>query len=147
MVKRITSRKRILFVAGCFCLFSLAAALLMRQSSASVMAGKAGAAGRQASTDFTPMLRIFVHNEDIYPAAMKVKAGPVRVRVERQTLSDAVLVLDRISPGQANVRLLSVRAEQTARRAEQRIELEPGDYIYYDEARPEVVGHLLVESK
>jgi len=147
MVESITSRKRILFLVASCCLFSLTAVLLMRQSSASVMVGKLREPSRQGTTDITPVLRIFVHNEDIYPPGIKITAGPVRLHVERQTLSDAVLVLDRVSPGQANLRLLSVKAQQTARRAEQRIELTPGDYIYYDEARPEIVGHLLVEDK
>ena len=93
-----------------------------------------------------PLMRIFVHQEDIYPNQLRVKGGPVRLCAENETLGNVSLALDVLINGVPQ-RVALVQTVNTGKRAEQQVYLSKGDYAYYDESRPEIRGQLIVDAE
>lgn len=94
-----------------------------------------------------PLMRIFVHQEDIYPNQLRGKAGPVRLRAENETLGNVSLALDVLMPGGPTQRVALVQTVNTGKRADQQVYLSKGEYAYYDESRPDIRGQLIVDAK
>ena len=119
-------------------------------SAASVPTSAAKASGVSSSSapvlqggEHPGLLRIFVHAEDIYPDVIRVKAGTIRLRAENETLGDAVLILQSVTPSALVAQVATVNQ---GKRAEQTVQLTKGDYIYYDQARPGIIGRLTVDE-
>jgi hypothetical protein len=93
-----------------------------------------------------PLMRIFVHLEDVYPNQLRVKAGPMRLCAENETLGDVSLALDVLISGVPQ-RVALVQTVNTGKRAEQQVYLSKGDYTYYDETRPDIRGQLIVDAE
>jgi hypothetical protein len=117
------------------------------RSSVSIKTNRQQSVQAQPGNPNKPMIRVFVHNEDIYPDVIRTRPGTVRIRAENETLSDISLVIERITPGQSNQRLANIRTMHQAKRDEQESVLGVGEYFYYDEARPEIKGRLIVEPQ
>ncbi len=94
-----------------------------------------------------PLMRIFVHQEDIYPNQLRVKAGTVRLCAENETLGNVSLALDALVPGGDPQRVALVQTINTGKRADQQVYLSKGEYAYYDESRPDIRGQLIVDSE
>jgi len=93
-----------------------------------------------------PLMRIFVHQEDIYPNRLRVTAGAVRLRAENETLGNVSLALDVLIPGGSAQRVAVVQTVNTGKRADQQVSLSKGEYAYYDESRPDIRGQLIVDA-
>jgi cupredoxin-like protein len=93
-----------------------------------------------------PLMRIFVHQEDIYPNRLRVTAGTVRLRAENETLGNVSLALDVLVPGGSSQRVAVVQTVNTGKRADQQVTLSKGEYAYYDESRPDIRGQLIVDE-
>ncbi len=96
--------------------------------------------------DLVPLMRIFVHQEDIYPNQLRVKAGQVRLRAENETLGNISLALDALIAGGSPQRVAVVQTVNTGKRADQQVSLSKGEYAYYDESRPDIRGQLIVDA-
>ncbi len=119
-------------------------------SSASVPTRAAETAGVLPSlepalqgADHPGMLRIFVHAEDIYPDVIRIRAGTLRLRAENETLGDVSLALQRVAP---SALVAQVSTVNQGKRADQLVQVEKGEYIYYDVSRPSITGRLIVDQ-
>jgi hypothetical protein len=98
--------------------------------------------GRLAQT-----IRVFIHPEDIYPGAVLVKPGPIDLVVENQTQADVSMVVERVSPGQVNQSIASLKTVDHRSRNQQGLTLTPGMYVFYEESRPYQQGKIIVDPR
>jgi hypothetical protein len=91
------------------------------------------------------VVTIWVHGEDIYPGVVRARPGRVRLRAENETQSDIVLIVERVTTGQARQEAARVHASRNIKRKDQELHLGAGEYIFYEESRPEITGTLIVE--
>lgn len=127
--------------------FATATALTM---SSRASGNRGGAKARPQSANgatYTPMLRIFVHGDALYPDFVQIKPDIVRLRAENETSGAVALVFERVRPGLQNQAIARVSTANQAKRADQPVELIEGEYEYYDETRPEIRGKLIVTEK
>jgi hypothetical protein len=92
-----------------------------------------------------PLLRIWVHGNDIYPDLVRVNPGTFRLQAENQAAYDISLILEQVADGQAPQHITTISVAQPANRANQILTLSGGEYVFYEQARPEVKGRLIVE--
>lgn len=103
----------------------------------------------QAQTREVPrqLVRVFVHLDDIYPSIVRVKPGNLLLRAENETLSDISVILERVLPGQSGELVTRASTTGRAKRADNRLTLGVGEYVFFEESRPEVQGKLIVEAR
>lgn len=141
-------------------LFIFAVAMLMLAtapvflSGAKKESGKASSLSGKRATPASPkpqaaasngVLRIWIHGEDIYPDSVRMNPGTVMLVAENQISSDFTLVLEQVAPGQAPQLTSTLSAAQHVNRVNQTLTLSNGQYIFYEQSRPEVKGKLIVE--
>jgi hypothetical protein len=149
MLKQVLSTQATALLAASGIL--VAAGILSHPSDADTRRARISAMSRQQVGQAQPgmadkpMIRIFVHNEDIYPDIIRARPGVLRIRAENETLSDVSLVIERSESGKPGQRFGNVKTTRQGKRAEQEVGLGVGEYVYYDEARPDVRGRLIVE--
>jgi uncharacterized membrane protein len=107
--------------------------------------GAAAAAPNPQATASKRLLRIFVHGPDIYPDVVQVPPGTVLLEAENQIAADITLVLQQVVEGQAPQLIATISAAQHENRARQTLTLSAGEYVFYEQSRPEVRGKLIVE--
>ena len=149
------SLKRTLLVTLAVTLLALTAAVSKRASSAEgkraaptaeaskSSGGKKSAA--QGQREVKSSVRVFIHPDDIYPAVVAVPPGKVIISAENNTLKDIALVVERLSNrGQGVARVTAARRDKRNR---QEFTLGTGEYIFYEESRPNRYGKLIVDPK
>lgn len=123
------------------------------QTSASVAATPEAATQTDAQPEAVhkPTVRVWVHSDGVRPRVLHASPGPAVLRVENETRSTVALRLDRVPPGQVGRegrREMAARVALEAQRKRGRryLVLLPGEYVFYDEARPQLTGTLIVEQ-
>lgn len=149
--KKILTKRGWLLVAvivatGCLWIFSIANS--KANSTIQPIETHESSASPIAQTEKTPRLlvRVWIHNEDLYPNVVRVRPGAIYLRAENETLGDVALAIESDRPGQAPVRLASLRTSRQEKRVSQEIQLGVGEYVFYEESRPELRGTLIVEA-
>ncbi|MDQ3802539.1 MAG: hypothetical protein M3416_01595 [Acidobacteriota bacterium] len=89
-------------------------------------------------------LRVWVHGDDIRPALIEAEPGPVVVRALNETGADISLVVERVSEGRPAERAARVAVTPRDKQGRQEIVLAAGEYVYYEESRPDIRGRLVV---
>ena len=98
----------------------------------------------QSQNESVRTIRVFIHPEDIYPSAAHVKPGKLRLVAENETQTDVSLIVERVSPGQSQ-RVGAVKTVNHAKRSPQEITLGAGEYVFYEESRPQQKGRIIVD--
>jgi hypothetical protein len=80
----------------------------------------------------------------VRPAVIRAEPGPVTLHAENETGGDVVLVLERVNPGRGGERAARVVTSREGKRSRQELELGAGEYVFYEESRPELTGRLIV---
>jgi hypothetical protein len=99
----------------------------------------------QGQSEFIQTIRVFIHPEDLYPGIVTVRPGKVRLVAENETLTDVSLVVERVSPGQARQTVAGIRTVDPAKRDRQELTLGTGEYVFYEESRPQQQGRIIVD--
>jgi hypothetical protein len=145
MSKHSSLRKPALVLGAFILLFASTTALLRSSASEAPAPAPTSTAMPQGSgSDVVPTLRVFVHPEDIYPDVVTLAPGQIRLRAENETLGDVSLVVERINQGQSSQAIAQISTVNKAKRAEQPINLTTGQYVYYEQSRPDVRGKIIV---
>lgn len=104
--------------------------------------------GIQGQGSELPMLlRVFVHEFDLYPDLIRIKPGKVLIRAENEKRANIALVVERIGPDQSRQQTARVSAARHLRRADQEITLGVGEYVFYEESEPALKGTIIVEPQ
>ena len=93
-------------------------------------------------TDSAPIIRVWVHLDDIYPDSVKVRAGRALLMAENERTTDISLIVERVIPGQSNQAITSISASNIAKRAGTVLDLSAGKYIFYEQTRPDLTGTI-----
>jgi hypothetical protein len=102
-------------------------------------------AGSPKSVASKQLLRVWVHGDDIYPDVVQVNHGTVLIQAENQVSADITLVVEQIVEGLAPQQITTISAAQHASCAKQTLTLSPGQYVFYEQSRPGVIGKMVVE--
>lgn len=103
------------------------------------------AAQDQSAPVYRPTLRVWVHVDSVRPALLQAEPGPVVMRAVNETESEVSLVVERVSEDQPAVRVARIAVTPDEKDRRQELVLEAGEYVYYEEARPEIQGRLVIE--
>ncbi len=145
MFKKARSQKNVLALIATFLLLISAYTVVLRAKAIGNREPNGGARAQQgppSPPQTTPLLvRVFVHEDDVYPDLIHTRPGLVRLRVENETAGDVVLALD---PGGGQQFTAQVVTTGQAKRADGIVLLSEGEYIYFEASRPEVTGKLIV---
>ncbi|MFY9607892.1 MAG: hypothetical protein WAU45_04660 [Blastocatellia bacterium] len=101
----------------------------------------------QPEVKYREMVRIFVHGDDIYPGFARVRPGRVLLRAENETQSDVALILERVVSGETRQSVARVATSGRGKRADNEVALDIGEYVFFEESRPEIQGRLIVEPR
>ena len=111
------------------------------------LASAAATAQSERPNELIRIVRVFIHPEEMYPGAFVVKPGKIRLEVENETLSDVSLVVERVIPGQAHERAAALRIVNHGKRNRQELALGAGEYVFYEESRPQQQGRIIVDQQ
>jgi hypothetical protein len=139
------STKRI--VLGVIILFITTTAVIMTGGRASSTDLAAIHSPEPQGEDGKPLrlVRVFIHEFDLYPNLIRIKPGRVLIRAENEKRAEIALVVQRVGPAQSLHHTARVTAARHLRRADQVIALGIGEYVFYEESRPTLKGTLIVE--
>lgn len=103
----------------------------------------------QATSDATqniykPTIRVWVHGDSIRPSIIHTRPGVVVLRAENETRSELSLVVEKVLPG-GNIPVARIATADGGKRVRRELIVEPGEYVFYDAARPRIKGTLIVE--
>ena len=107
----------------------------------------AAAAQEKGQGELIRTIRVFIHPDDIYPSGVVVKPGKIRLTAENETLSDIALIVERVNPGQARQSVAALRTVNQGKRIRQELTLGAGEYIFYEESRPQQQGRIIVKPQ
>lgn len=108
-------------------------------------AGPAATAARgQSGPVYKPTLRVWVHVDSVRPALLQAAPGTVVVRAVNETESDVSLVVERVAEGPPAERVARVTVTPQDKDRRQEVVLTAGEYVYYEESRPDIQGRLVV---
>jgi cupredoxin-like protein len=143
-------RKPLLFLAVTGVLMTVAATTLRRASGDSAsLPTSVSLQPSSPTSEPTPLPRqmvlVFIHNEDLYPSVVSVKAGEIFLRIENWTQKDVSLVVERVISGEGEQRVKDVQTSNKAERAHTDLSLSPGEYVFYEQSRPDVKGKIIVK--
>lgn len=93
---------------------------------------------------YKPTIRIWIHGDSIRPSLIRATPGVVVLRAENETRSDVSLVVEKVLLGET-LPVARIITTNGGRRARGELVVEAGEYIYYDAARPQIKGSLIVE--
>lgn len=132
-------------------------AVLVFAAAATVSGGRSSPGGTSAPSheaasqgqpgDRAKLIRVFVHEFDLYPSVVRTTPGKVLLRAENEKRSDIALVVERLVPGQSSQRTARIQAARHIRRTHQELTLGVGEYVFFEESRPELRGTLIVEPR
>jgi hypothetical protein len=93
-------------------------------------------------------VRVWVHADDVRPRVIRAAPGAISLRAENETGGDVALVVEKVSAGGgAPEREARVVVTGEGRRARLELSLVAGEYVFYEESRPQFKGTLLVEPR
>jgi hypothetical protein len=146
---RLSIGRALVFTATLLAL-AMATALMIRPGSARV--SRLPASDNEARayeqtgavTDAAPILRVWVHPDDIYPDLVRTKPGRVILMAENERTTDISLVVARLIFGQSNQTVASISVSNIAKRAGNVLDLSAGTYIFYEQTRPDLTGTIIV---
>jgi hypothetical protein len=144
--KRNKRFKRLL-ASGAVFVFAAAAVSGGRSSPGGTSAPSHAVASQGQPGDRAKLVRVFVHEFDLYPSVVRTTPGKVLLRAENEKRSDIALVVERLVPGQSSQRTARIHAARHIRRAHQELTLGVGEYVFFEESRPELRGMLIVEPR
>lgn len=101
----------------------------------------------QLAPEARQLVRVFVHGDDIYPSGVRTGPGKLLLWVENETQSDVSLVVERLVPGQNAQAIANIKAEGLGKRASHEVTVGVGEFVFYEQSRPDVQGRLIVEPK
>jgi len=78
------------------------------------------------------LIRVFVHDFDIYPDVVRTRPGKIQLRAENETREDIALVVERVRPGQSPEPLTRIKTVSRGKRAQEELALGVGEYVFYD---------------
>lgn len=151
MVKRKLSLNRALVLICALLASAAATAVMIRAGSASASripdARSEVRAYPQGGpvTDSAPMIRVWVHPDDIYPDVVRARAGEALLMAENERTTDISLVVERVILGHSNQAVASISASNIAKRAGTVLNLSEGQYIFYEQTRPDLTGTIVVD--
>ena len=134
-----------------------ALAVVLVAAAAVVIVGAHGFRSRSAAStrEATPLgpadkapaqlVRVFVHEFDLYPDLIKIKSGKIFLRAENEKRMDIALIVERASPGQTTQQITRISAARNLKRAGQELILDAGEYVFYEESNPDLRGTIIVE--
>ena len=101
----------------------------------------------QGQGDVTPgdLVRVFVHEFDLYPDLIQRRPGRMLLRAENEKGADIALVVDRVDPGASPQRAARLHVAQNVKRAVQELTLGVGEYVFYEESTPALRGRIVVK--
>lgn len=91
-----------------------------------------------------PNVRIWVHRDGVRPAVVRTRPGRIILRAMNMTQSDVTLVVERVRPGASPQAVTKVVSRLHEWGSPQEVALGDGEYVYYEESRPESRGRLVV---
>ena len=101
----------------------------------------------QSAPVFESRIRVWIHGDDIRPNVIHARPGWVQLTAQNETAIDASLVVERVLPGQPNSLVGRIPTLVGNKRATQELVLGVGQYVFYEELRPNIRGTLLVEPE
>lgn len=150
MTAYFTWRKLSLLLAMIAVLLLSGVTVMRRASSDAFSTSEAG--GIRELTPAAPqsgvarqLIRVWVHEDDLYPAIIHVSPGPIFLRVENQTLKNVGVVVERRQPGEAAQFVTHLQTTRAERRFQEPLSLNAGEYVFYEQSRPELVGRIVVK--
>jgi hypothetical protein len=97
------------------------------------------------SPAYKQRIRFWIMNDDIRPSVIHASPGILRLSAENLSDGDASLVIEKAAPGQARARAVGMKILRRVKGATQEAELGVGEYVFYEESRPNITGRLIVE--
>ncbi len=103
----------------------------------------------QEETDTNPprLVRVFVHQFDLYPDLIRLKPGKIFLRAENEKRTAIALVVERVSAGHAPQLTARILAAPDHRRVRQELTLATGEYVFYEESNPALRGKIIVDPE
>jgi hypothetical protein len=135
-------------VGGCLFAFGFplkqsASIWLLPKSGNAVAVSPAVQTSSQTPRQF---FRVWVHRNEIMPDLIYARPGLALLRAENQTSGNIELMIERVTPNQANITQANIRTLNNEKRADREIILQPGEYVYFTPALPELKGRLVVTA-
>ena len=114
------------------------------KKEAASRASSTTAQARQAPKQF---FRVWVHRNEIMPDLIYARPGRALLRAENETSGDIELVVERVNQHQPNALQAQIRTVNKGKRADSEIVLQPGEYVFFTPALPQLKGKLVVEDR
>jgi hypothetical protein len=102
-------------------------------------------ASQSAAAVYRQTVRVFVHTDSVRPRLIHLRPGPVTLRAENETGADVALIVERVTAGQPSHQVARVIASHDDKRGHGELALGVGEYVFYEESRPQLKGTLIVE--
>lgn len=144
------SRIRIVVLGVVLVLLGATAVVVSRVGSREVVASVSAtgnAAQGRSQSERGQLVRVWVHGDAIYPPVIYAQPGKILFKADNETQSDISLVIERVTPGQANARVTQLGTQRKARRVGQEMTLGAGEYVLYEATQPEIRTRLIVQAK
>lgn len=110
--------------------------------------GQAQPAADQPTLLYKQAVRVWVHADGVRPRVVHAAPGLVVLRVENETGADATLVVERVvAAHQARIGAARLVTPWLGKRAHAEVAIGAGEYVYYEESRPQLTGRLVVEPR
>jgi len=95
--------------------------------------------------EFRQPVRIFVHGDRVSPNLIYVGTNQFLLQVENVTTSDIRLKVEQhLASGEKKI-LNVISTIGNGKRTSQNMELEAGEYVFYEESRPSLRGKIIVD--
>jgi hypothetical protein len=143
--KLISSRRSVLLIAV-IAMMAAGVFIAHRVGSDSVMPS-ASADRSEPDDKHQQLVRVWVHGDAIQPPVIYAQPGRILFKADNETQSDISLVIERVTPGQANARVATMGTQRKAKRVGQEMTLSPGEYAVYEESQPQYRATLIVQAK
>ena len=91
------------------------------------------------------LVRVFVHEFDLYPDLIERAPGKLLLRAENEKGTDIALVVQRVDSGASPQRVARLQVAQNTKRAVQELTLGVGEYVFYEESTPALRGKIVVK--
>lgn len=102
----------------------------------------------QGEALYRPTYRVQVHKDSLRPDIIHASPGKVILDAGNETEGEVSLAVERVrEQGQPRLVTGKVKVRGGRKRAKQELELGAGEYLVYDEARPEIRGRIIVEPQ
>lgn len=140
------SMRRAIWLGSILVLMMLGGLAIKPANSASTLnTGSKSATTQESSDKGRQLIRVFIHEFDLYPSLVRVRPGKVLLSAENEKRTGVALIVERVSPGQAPQRAARTSVARDLKRAGQELNLGTGEYVFYEESNPKLTGRIVVE--